>query len=212
MGNLSLGFGKKKSSASQQSRPYFTDTGYSSISGTSIRLDPSIRRIQDRAMGDYASIYGDVGNATDRFLTQSSDLRGRYGGNAGAFMTARTNPVTERFSNLRGQVQQNLGRRNLSGSSFQTQSLRDIDTIAAREEGDARALATQELAGFEASLNAQELTALNQKAAIRAQITGESLEVAKARLLQELSAFGLGQNVTGSSTTRDFGLGASFKL
>lgn len=119
-------------------------------------------------------------------------------------MEARVRPVTERFGNLRTQTQQDLGRRGLAGSSLQIDALRNIDREAATAEGDARALATQELAGFEAGLNAQELQALNQQAAMRAQVTGESLEVAKMRLLQELSSLGLGSqtDASGSSTTR----------
>jgi len=241
--------GRKTTGTTQQSsnRPYFTNTGYSSINGNTINFDPSIRSIQDNALQRYGDIYGDIGNYTNRFLGQSGslrsrtandiggirsrtagayeDLRSRYLGNQGSYINARVNPVKERFAALRGQVSQDLGRRGLGGSSLAFGSLRDVDTQAAREEADARALATNEgaqfesgligqssqfdaalageLANFEAGLNGQELAALNQQAQQRAQITGETLEVAKARLLQELNAFGLGSQSQGSSNTEE---------
>ena len=94
------------------------------------------------------------------------------------------------------------------------EALTNVDTAAGRELGDAGALATQEMAQFESGLNAQELEAFNQKAAGLAQLNGVSLEVAKARLMQELSTLSLGTQTDGSKTTREksFDLSGKFGI
>lgn len=209
---MSLKIGGSKSKSQGSSKPFFRDTGYSSWSGKKFTLDPSIRSIQDQAMGQYAGIYGDIGQNTDRFLNQSSGLRDRFIGNQGAYVNARVNPIRERFGNLRAQVQQDLGRRGLSGSSFMNDSLRDIDTQAGIQEGDARAIATQEAAQFENQLNAQELDALNQAAANRARVTGETLEVARLRVAQEMGILQLGTKQQGSTSTMGFSAEGKFKV
>ena len=212
---MALSFGKGKGSSSSRSAPLFSNTGrsswrYGAGSGYGeLTLDPSINRLQDEALGKFAGIYGDIGQSTDRFLNQSSSLRSRFLGNEGAYMNARVNPIRERFGNLRAQVQQDLGRRGLSGSSFMTGSLRDIDTQAGIQEGDARALAINEAAQFENQLNTQELEALNQAAANRARVTGETLEIARARLAQEMGILSLGTNQQGSQSGTQWGAKAN---
>ena len=205
MGSITAAFGlkKRKTGETSSTRPFFTNTGFSNISGNSIRLDPSIRRLQDEALGRNTAIYGDIGQATDRFLSNTKSLRDRFLGNQGAFMNARLNPIKQRFSMLRDQTQQGLGQRGLSGSTFMNEALTNVDTTAGRELGDAGALATQEMATFESGLNAQELQAFNQKASMFAELNGVSLEVAKARLIQELETFKLGSQKDSSQTVRE---------
>ena len=210
--SLNIGGSRSRQSQQQSSRPFFTDTGNSSYSGTKFTLDPSIRRLQDEALGRYAGIYGDVGQNTDRFLTNSKSLRDRFLGNQGDYVNARVNPIRDRFANLRSQVQQDLGRRGISGSSFMTGSLRDLDTEAGIQEGNARALATNEAAQFENQLNAQELDALNQAAANRARLTGESVEIARMRLAQEMGIFSIGTEQQGSAKGSGFNWGAKANL
>lgn len=249
----------KKTSLTGTESPYFTDTGYSNIRGSRISLDPSIRALQDSSLQNYASIYGDVGRATDQYVTGLSTLRGKYFnpggtfdslsdearaatggfvqnvgdirskylGNEGALMQARVNPVIQARERLRADTQQNLGSRGLGGSSFYGLSMRNIDLDSAREEADARALATDEslranlglseaeltarrggveqLAGLsdqaiktQLGLSDAELNAVNTQAQQRAQLTGETLEVAKARLLHELELFKLGARKSGT--------------
>lgn len=209
---MSASFGRKKQSQSGSSKPFFKSTGYSSYNGKKFTLDPSIRRMQDTASQKYASIYGDVGQATDRFLTQNKSLRDRFMGDSGSFMESRLRPVRERFNSLRGEVQQNLGQRGLSGSSFQNNALSDIDKEASMAEGDALAQANQERFMSEAGLNESELNALNQSAAQRAALTGETLEVARMRLAQEMGIFGLGTNQKQSASSSGFGLDSTFKM
>jgi len=210
--SLKFGVNSSKSSSNSNNRPYFDSTTYSYYDGNTLKLDPTIRAAQDEATNRYAGIYGDIGNATNRFLTQSSDLRNKYAGNEGAMADARIRPIREKFAALKSQAQQDLGRRRVGGSSFGFNTLRSIDERGAVAEGDARALGTSEALQFEAGLNAQELEALNQQAINRAKITGESLEVARMRLMQELSVFGLGQSGTTSQTGRQTSFGGEAQV
>lgn len=128
------------------------------------------------------AIYGDVGNATDRFISNIRD-------NQSGYIAARVNPVLQRFGALRDTTQQKLGQRGLSGSSFYDQSMRNIETDASREEGDARALATMDV-------NRDELGAVFQRATLQAGLNNENYQVAQARLQQELASLGLsGQQI-----------------
>ena len=152
-------------------------TAHSSLDNGALTLDPSIRTLQDKGLSNMQGIYGDIGSATDRFLT---DLRG----NQGAYMQARVNPVLQKFATLRGEQQQNLGLRKLGGSSFGEQSMRNLEMDATRSEGDARALATRETGDAE-------LGAIVQRAAIQAGLNGENYQVAAMRLQEELAGLGL---------------------
>lgn len=208
----SLTGSKQKVKTEGQSSPFFRDTGYSSFDPGSRRftLDPSIRGMEDTATQNYAGLYGDFGNAADRFLNQSSGLRSRMFGNQGGYLNAVLSPIRERFSRLRGETQQNLGLRGLSGSTFQNDALRDIDTQASREEANTTALANQDMIRMEAGLNESELNALNQAAAQRAAITGETMEVARARAARELGIFGLGQQTSGTQSGKSIGFQLGF--
>lgn len=211
--SLKIGGSKSRSSSrsKSESSPYFRNTGYSSFDPKTrvFSLDPSIRAAEDTANQRYASVYGDFGNASDRFLNQSSGLRSRLLGNEGGYLKAVLDPIRERFSALRGQTQQDLGLRRLSGSTFANDSLRDIDTQASREEANASSLAKQELIRMESALNESELSALNQAAAQRAAVTGESLDVAKLRAARELEIFKIGQNAKSKGSQKESGISGS---
>lgn len=217
MGSISgkLGLSKQKGNSRSKSSPFFRDTGYSSFDKKSRKftLDPSIRLAEDSASQQYAGLYGDFGSSADRFLNQSSDLRGRLSDNRQGYLSSILSPIRERFSSLRGQAQQDLGIRRLSGSTFANDTLRDIDTQASREEANATALANQDLIRIEQGLNESELQALNTAAAQRAAITGESLDVAKTRAARELAIFGLGSDTKNKATQRgtSFSLDGTFK-
>ena len=229
---MSISIGKKEGGGTQNyySQPYITNTGYSTISGHTASLDPSIRALQDAASQNYASIYGDIGNAAGRFLGQSGGLRtsalsgyqdllNRYTGNQSDYLQSVLRPVTQQYGTLRAQTQQDLGRRGLGGSSFATAQMSDLARQQGIAESDVTAQAKQQQFGFESnllnqslqfqnSLNTQELQALTNAAQQRATVTGESLDVAKARLLQELGVFGLGTQGAGAQQgyQNNFGL------
>lgn len=196
--SLKIGGSKQKQGSNVTNQPYFTNTGYSSTSGSTFNLDPSIRRIQDTALQQYAGQYGDIGAATNKYLTGIGDLRTKYLGNEGALMNARLRPVLENNAAMIGGVQRNIGLRGISGSSFADQALTNARTTAGRNESDARALGTQDMASFEKNLTDSEYNAFNQKAQQLAAVTGMTLDIAKARLAQEMSIFQLGTNQQGS--------------
>lgn len=166
-------------------------TPYSSVEGGRLTLDPSIRNLQDQGLNKMNSIYGDVGNATDRYIGSTQSLRDSIGGESGAFIQSRVNPILQRFGRLRDTTQQNLGQRGLSGSSFADQSMRNIETDASREEGDARVKANMEIISAQAGLDKDMLGSVFQKASLQAGLNNENYQVAAARLQQELASLGL---------------------
>lgn len=194
MGSITGAFkqNKSKNTVDSSAAPYFRNTGYSTVSGSTLNLDPSIRGIQDTALQQYAGQYGDIGEATNKYITGLGGIRSSYLGSKGALMDARVRPVLEQNASMLGGTQRNIGLRGLSGSSFGDQAMTNARTTAGRNESDARALATQDMANFEKGLNDSEYNAYIQKAQQLAAITGMSLEVAKARTAQELSIFGIG--------------------
>lgn len=166
-------------------------TPFSSVVNGRTSLDPSIRNLQDEGLNRTNAIYGDVGNATDRYIGNTQSLRDSLSGNAGAYMQARVNPVLQRFGTLRSQTQQDLGRRGLSGSSFQTQAMTNVDRDAATAEADARAQATMETIAAQSGLDTNMLSAAMQRATLQAGLNNENYQVASARLQQELASLGL---------------------
>lgn len=173
--------------------PRNVSTKYSSMGDGVVRLDPSIRRLQDEGLNRTNAIYGDVGNATSRYLTNMGSLRDSFTGNQNAYMKARINPVLEKFSSLRGKVQQDMGLRGIGGSSFGYGTMRDIESQASREEADARALAERESFDALSSINQNEISAAFANAQTLAGLNSENYDVAKSRLAEELSALGLGK-------------------
>lgn len=211
-GAFSLGGQKdnKKTTKSYEESPLFSDTGYSSFSGGKFTLDPTIRAMQDKAYQDYASIYGDVGSGTERYLKNIGSIRDKYLGNAGDYMKASVDPILQQGALASGQAQRSLGQRGLGGSSFFGQTMSNIARDTGEAAGRAGALATAQMAEFEKGLSDSELSALNNQAQMRAKLTGESLEVAKQRLAMEMGIFNIGKKGTGTEHTKgtSYGFGA----
>jgi len=90
----------------------------------------------------------------------------------------------------------------MGGSSFGQQAISGEQFRGAREVSNVEALATDEALRAELGLNQAELDALNNAAMQRAAITGETLEIAKARLAQELSILGIGSDTQGVARTK----------
>jgi hypothetical protein len=194
----------KNQDSNSKTNPYFTSTGYSSWKNRKLTLDPTIHGLQDQALQQTNALYGDIGDATKRYTTLTDDLRNRFLGNEGELVNARVAPMQDEFARRQGDLQQSLGLRGLSGSSFGDQSLDSLAATAGREIGNAKALAIADVGQFENSLNSEELNNFNNAAMQRAQMTGESIEVAKARLAQELGSFNLGQKGSQSMNATDF--------
>lgn len=168
-------------------------TPYSSAVGGNTTIDPSVRGIQNDFLRRNMSLYGDVGGATDKYLSANQSLRDAYGANNGAYVQARVNPVLQRFGALQAQTQQSLGQRGLSGSSFQDQAMRNIQLDASLAEGDARALATNESFNAMRGLNSDDLGAMFQRIQGQSALNGESNQIAQQRFAQEMAGLGMSQ-------------------
>lgn len=138
--------------------PTTIQTPFSKVHEGAARLDPTIR---------------------DTFTRGLTNLQGLYdqaGGNQGAFIQARVNPLEAQIAQNRGALERSISQRGLGGSSFGNQALTSFNMDAGRALGDARALATNE--------------AMNQQATLQQLMFGGGEELLK----QELAALGLGAN------------------
>ena len=138
-GALSLGaglFGKKQSKSSAPNvdlnRNYSTQ--YSSLRGGNLRLDPSVRGLQEEALGGIRS------------------LRDLIGGNAGAFIQARLNPLRRGLSERRGSLVNELNRTGVRGT-FRNNALNNFTFDSERELADAEAMALADTIGAQRGLN-----------------------------------------------------------
>ena len=146
-------------------------TQYSKARLGNVRMDPSIRALQEETLAKNNNLYNDLGQS-------ARDLMG----NQSAYIQARVNPLEADFAQRYGALERNLGLRGLSGSSFGEQSKDSFTADKNRALGDARALATND--------------SLNQLAQIRAQqfsSIGLDAQTSRDRFMQEMAALGLGQ-------------------
>lgn len=63
----------------QYSGPQNYYTKYSSNVGGKVSIDPSIRELQDKGLNGANAIYGDIGNATSRYLSSNDSIRSGLG-------------------------------------------------------------------------------------------------------------------------------------
>lgn len=140
-------------------------TPFSSVVNGMTTIDPNIRNSQNQALST--------------FLTKNNDLRNRFTGNQSAFKEARIRPLRDQFGLRRSELQQSIGQRGLSGSSFGDQALTGFDTESQMAIGDAQAKAEMEDLQALASLDQASLDA--------------SMQTARDQYAQELAALGLSQ-------------------
>lgn len=207
----SLGWGKKRENLvnSGSSSPYFQSTPYSSISGTRLNLDPSIRSLQETALGSTRGMMGNLSQGFTDYLGKANELRGQLVSNRSPYLTARINPVAQAGATAKGELQRNIGMRQIGGSSFANQALSNLDFETAKQIGDASAIANAENLAAITGLDKDVLSALIGKITLEAQLNGESLQVAQQRLQQELASFGLGTRTEGSATSTGTAYGAT---
>lgn len=161
--------------------PQPISTGYSSMDASgNVMIDPSIRALQDQRLGYISS-------GTEDYLSKNSDLRKRYLGNQSAFRQAIVNPLERKFAQGRSELQQGLGLRRVSGSSFGDQAIQGYDTDAGRAIGEAGAMAEMQDLQALTGLDSNALSAMFQRANAEGAI-------GQQRLVQELSALGLSQD------------------
>ena len=192
--SATLGFSKKKYKQTEDasSRPYFTNTPFSSYTGTSLTLDPSIRTLQEEALGRSRGMLGDLSQGFSDYKSNTLGIRNQLLSNQSPYIQARVNPVAQAGATRRGELQSNLGLRQVGGSSFANQALSNHDFDTARQIGDASAIANAESLSAITGLDKDMLNALIGKIQVEQNINGFSNEVAQQRLHQELSSLGLG--------------------
>ncbi len=140
-----LGGGGLEGTPSQSTTaPFFNSTAYSTTANGQVNIDPSVRSLQNQGITSLNQGQQALGQAVGQFGTNLGQLRQSLLGNQGAFMQARTRPMETLFSQQRGQLAQDFGRRGLSGSSFasQAQTRQAVDQTQAL--ADQRSLAAQE--------------------------------------------------------------------
>lgn len=175
--------------------PYggYSGTGYSTALNGRVTVDPSIRAIQDEGLSRTKSMYGDAGAYGDELIGNTRSLRERFIGNNSAYADSQLNPLRQQMATRRGEIQQNIGLRGMSGSSFGEQALTNYETDSQRALQDASSKVEfdqlQALTGIDAQLTQQ----MFGKISTQAMINGESLDIAKQRFAQEMQALGLGQ-------------------
>lgn len=205
-----LGFTSQKQTQTSESRPYFTSTRYSSYADNKLKLDPTIRTLQEEALGRSRGLMGNLSQGTSDYLTRSMDIRNRLMGGESQFRQARVNPIIQAGAERRGQLQENIGARQIAGSSFADQALSNLDFDTARQIGDASALADAESLQAVTGLDKDMLNAIIGRVQVEANINGWTTDVAQQRLQQELSSFGLGTSQTGKAKTTGFSLEGTF--
>lgn len=197
----SLSYGKSNS----KSMPFFhRGTDYSSTDGSKLSIDPSIRALQDQAVGQSNQLYSANQSGLQDFLSRSAGLRERYLGNESAFNQARVNPLLQQTATRRGELQRSIGMRGMGGSSFGEQALTNFDTDSQRAIGDARATSEIENLKALAGIDDAMWQAVQTGTATQAQLNEFLARIADARSQQELAAFGIG-----SSTSKSMNVAAS---
>lgn len=170
-----------------------TRTPYSSSNQGNVIIDPSIRGIQDKGLARNEALYGELDKGGKEIMGNLRGTRSRFEGNQSAYLQSRINPFEQEYTKRQGDLQQSIGLRGISGSSFADQSMNNLATEKQRGMGDVRAQAEMENLQALTGIDAQMAQTMFQKAAQMAQITGMDNETAKARLMQEMQALGLGQ-------------------
>lgn len=137
--------------------PTTFQTPYSKVHNGAAKLDPTIRNVFTSGLGNLQGLFDQAG------------------GNQGAFVQARVNPLMQQIAQGRGSLERDLGRRGVAGSSFGNQALSGFDMDSGRALGDARAMATND--------------AINQQGSLQQLMFGGGNNL----LQQELAGLGLGQ-------------------
>lgn len=198
-----MSLGLKKSKSRQQTTFGVRRTPFSDLSNGVLSLDSSIRGIQDRSLAGVDESRAGFGSGVGGVLQNLNQTRESLLGNQGLFQRARVDPVRDILSRRRGQLTSGISQRGLSGSSFADQALSGFDVDAAREIGNASALADAESLYAITGIDRDTLNVLIGKATVEAQQRGEDMQVARDRLQQELASFNFGKG--GEATSKSFG-------
>lgn len=187
---MSLGVSQNKEN--QQVKPFFTNTGASSITGTRFSLDPRVEQARQQGLGVLQNAAGTYGG-------QLSQLQSSAFGNLPDYVNSQIGPILQSQAQERGQLQQNLAQRGLLGSAFGQQSATSQNVDQQRALQNARAQAIASGTGIASGLAGQQFA--GQQAVANALNT-----IAGQRLAQELGIFGLGKTGTTDQTKSSLGL------
>jgi hypothetical protein len=146
-------------------------TGFSTVEDGNVTMDPRIREIQEQGLSRNNNLYNQLGESARNLV-----------GNQSAYIQARVNPLEQELTTRQGGLERNIGLRGVAGSSFGNMDLTNFANEKQRVLGDARALATTEGINAAAQMYSQQ-----------AQLTNMDNDTAKAMMMQELQALGLGQ-------------------
>ena len=188
-GKWGLGGGHRKRN------PYFSmpvSTGNSGMANGQVTLDPSIRSIQDKGLGRIDDQYAQTEAYGNELIGNTRSLRNRFLGNQSAYAEAQMNPLRQQVSERRGELERSNSLRGVAGSSFGDQSRNTFDFESQRALQDASANVEMQQLQALTGIDAQMTQQMFGKIATQMQLNGQSLDVAKTRLEQELRALGLG--------------------
>jgi hypothetical protein len=212
--SIDFGFGKKKDKSTELSGPYFRGTGNSSYDPftRTLKLDPSIRNLQDEGINRARGMMGELGGTISDYRSKLMGTRDRLAGNNSALTQARVNPILQQSALRRGELHRSHGLRNISGSSFAGQDMNRLAFESARAEGDARALAEADNISAITGIDKDIVNSVMQKVQLEAQLNGYTTDIANQRLQQELAAFGLGKDTTSTGKSSGFNAGVKFDV
>ena len=198
---------KQESSSSAKTTFDIRRTPYSTFTGDTLTLDPTIRALQEETLGGYRGLTPMLNTATGEFLNRAGAARDSLTNALSGLKQARLSPLQEAIARRRGELYQSTGLRGLAGSSFQDQSINNFELDAARQLGEASALADADVLERTTGIDKDILNAIIGKVQIEANLLGLPANIAQQRLQEELQAFALGKG--GSSVSTSFGSATS---
>ena len=180
-------------------------TPYSSIKGSHVTLDDSIRGLENQSLDQTNKAIDGTMGYLSQYRARSDENKDQYDklyaeltSNQNPFIQARTNPMRETIAAGRGQLQRSQGLRGIGGSSFADSALENYDFGGARALGDASSTATQEALGARsntlgslAGLNQNRLTGENQTTGVLNTLNSNRTGIANSRTSRELNSLGL---------------------
>lgn len=178
------------------------NTGYSTLQNGNLRLDPTIRQIQDQALTGYTNLLPAINSRFDTtglrgVSSNLSDIASQLTGNRNAFIQARVNPLRQALALRRGELQQSLNRRGVFGT-FGNQDLTNLDITGNQAIGDAQTQALEDALNAQLGVNQAQASVQGQIIGAGGAQTSATMNALSAinglgaqRFAQEMAALGL---------------------
>ena len=147
--------------------------------------------IQDKGLAEFNTTFsGDATTNRADSVNRFKDLYGQSQGNvdllSSGLLDQRIDPMRESLAMSRGQLERNLERRGLAGSSIANNAITEFDRQGAREISNQQSLGMQEL------VNAQ-----TNQLGLQRNLASDINTVAQQTLAQELAGLGLDVSAAG---------------